>query len=99
MDYPRHFWDPLYKPVPEPHSIERILADTENSPGEANGGPREPDTTDERNKKCKKKNYQRYAKPPYTYLAMIALVIQTSPERKLKLSQVTNLPLWGFLGL
>lgn len=35
-----------------------------------------------------KKKYNRHPKPPYTYLAMIALVIQKSPERKLKLSQV-----------
>ncbi|XP_073523483.1 forkhead activin signal transducer 3-like [Phyllobates terribilis] len=39
-------------------------------------------------KKKKQKNYQRYPKPPYTYLAMIALVIQISPDKKLKLSQI-----------
>ncbi|XP_069812929.1 forkhead box protein H1-like [Dendropsophus ebraccatus] len=39
-------------------------------------------------KKVKKKNYQRYAKPPYSYLAMIALVIQSSPDKMLKLSQI-----------
>ncbi|KAG6926945.1 forkhead box H1, protein 2 L homeolog [Chelydra serpentina] len=36
----------------------------------------------------KKKKYRRHRKPPYTYLAMIALVIQASPGRKLKLSQI-----------
>ncbi|XP_070796303.1 forkhead box protein H1-like [Pituophis catenifer annectens] len=36
----------------------------------------------------KKKKYHRHPKPPYTYLAMIALVIQASPERKLTLSQI-----------
>ncbi|KAK2886394.1 hypothetical protein Q8A73_020340 [Channa argus] len=36
----------------------------------------------------KKKNYQRYPKPPYTYLAMIAMVIQRSPEKKLTLSEI-----------
>ncbi|XP_066479182.1 forkhead box protein H1 [Tiliqua scincoides] len=35
-----------------------------------------------------KKKYNRHPKPPYTYLAMIALVIQSSPDRKLKLSQI-----------
>lgn len=40
-------------------------------------------------KKVKKKNYQRYAKPPYSYLAMTALVIQNSPDKMLKLSQVS----------
>ncbi|XP_053251049.1 forkhead box protein H1 [Podarcis raffonei] len=41
-----------------------------------------------RKAKRKKKNYHRHPKPPYTYLAMIALAIQTSPSRKLKLSQI-----------
>ncbi|XP_062987454.1 forkhead box protein H1-like [Elgaria multicarinata webbii] len=38
--------------------------------------------------KKKKKKYHRHPKPPYTYLAMIALVIQASPDRRLKLSQI-----------
>lgn len=96
MDCPQHSRDPLYNQVPEPDSIDRILADIQNFLREANGSPEEPDTTDEIGRK---KNYQRYAKPPYSYLAMIVLVIQTSPKKKLKLSEVTNLPLWGFLGL
>ncbi|XP_073491337.1 forkhead activin signal transducer 3-like [Aquarana catesbeiana] len=93
MDCPQYSWDPLYKQVPEPHSIDRILANVESCPEEANGGPKKPDTTDElskKSRKSKKKNYQRYAKPPYSYLAMIALVFQTSPKRMLKLSQILH---------
>uniref|UniRef100_A0A8D0DKV6 Forkhead box H1 n=1 Tax=Salvator merianae TaxID=96440 RepID=A0A8D0DKV6_SALMN len=36
----------------------------------------------------RKKRYQRHAKPPYTYLGMIALVIRNSPEKRLRLSQI-----------
>ncbi|XP_073488971.1 forkhead activin signal transducer 3-like [Aquarana catesbeiana] len=102
MDCPQHSWDPLYNQVPEPHSMDRILAEVESCPGEANGGPKKPDTTDQlskkskkrkkskKSKKSKKKNYQRYAKPPYSYLAMIALVIQASPKKKLKLKQIED---------
>ncbi|XP_029003436.1 forkhead box protein H1 [Betta splendens] len=40
------------------------------------------------NSSGKKKNYQRYPKPPYSYLAMIAMVIQRSPQKKLTLSEI-----------
>ncbi|KAG8515404.1 Forkhead box protein H1 [Galemys pyrenaicus] len=36
----------------------------------------------------RKKRYSRHDKPPYTYLAMIALVIQAAPSRRLKLAQI-----------
>ncbi|XP_054446653.1 forkhead box protein H1 [Pteronotus mesoamericanus] len=38
--------------------------------------------------KRRKKRYLRHDKPPYTYLAMIALVIQAAPSRRLKLAQI-----------
>lgn len=38
--------------------------------------------------KRRKKRYLRHDKPPYTYLAMIALVIQAAPFRRLKLAQI-----------
>ncbi|XP_052017566.1 forkhead box protein H1 isoform X2 [Apodemus sylvaticus] len=42
--------------------------------------------------KRRKKRYLRHDKPPYTYLAMIALVIQAAPFRRLKLAQVPKDP-------
>ncbi|XP_032078245.1 forkhead box protein H1-like [Thamnophis elegans] len=47
------------------------------------GGPAQPP-------RRPKKRYSRHAKPPYSYLAMIALVIVASPGKKLKLSQITG---------
>lgn len=43
--------------------------------------------------KRRKKRYLRHDKPPYTYLAMIALVIQAAPSRRLKLAQVRGFPI------
>ncbi|XP_074843911.1 forkhead box protein H1-like [Carettochelys insculpta] len=36
----------------------------------------------------RRRKYRRHRKPPYTYLAMIALVIQAAPGRRLKLAQI-----------
>jgi forkhead box protein H len=44
--------------------------------------------------KRRKKRYLRHDKPPYTYLAMIALVIQAAPSRRLKLAQVRGFPMF-----
>ncbi|KAB1265564.1 Forkhead box protein H1 [Camelus dromedarius] len=41
-------------------------------------------------RKRRKKRSLRPDKPPYTYLAMIALVIQAAPSRKLKLAQIIH---------
>ncbi|XP_067416150.1 forkhead box protein H1-like [Emydura macquarii macquarii] len=63
-------------------------------PGEGSGsGPEEEEEEEagrkvRRRRKKKKKKYNRHPKPPYTYLAMIALVIQAAPGRRLKLSQI-----------
>ncbi|EPY78099.1 hypothetical protein CB1_001119010 [Camelus ferus] len=41
-------------------------------------------------RKRRKKRSLRHDKPPYTYLAMIALVIQAAPSRRLKLAQIIH---------
>ncbi|XP_078607854.1 uncharacterized protein LOC144879875 [Branchiostoma floridae x Branchiostoma japonicum] len=41
-------------------------------------------------RKGKKKPYRRHAKPPVSYTAMIAAVIQESPEKKLTLLQIVD---------
>ncbi|KAM4704894.1 forkhead activin signal transducer 3-like [Rhinophrynus dorsalis] len=97
MAFGLHPWEPAFMHSPDPAKMEKLLipeANKENiipSPREDGGGMKEPDSTvdfKKKDKTAKKKNYQRYAKPPYSYLAMIALVIQNSPEKRLKLSQI-----------
>lgn len=51
---------------------------------------RSPERPPERPPARPKKRYSRHAKPPYSYLAMIALVITASPAKKLKLAQVSG---------
>ena len=34
------------------------------------------------------KRYKRYAKPPYSYVALITLAILSSPKKKLRLNQI-----------
>ncbi|XP_075436981.1 LOW QUALITY PROTEIN: forkhead activin signal transducer 3-like [Ascaphus truei] len=81
-------------PAPDRGSMQGTdpESEKENSPwSEGNGGVKELESTGEdekKDRKTKKKNYHRYAKPPYSYLAMVALVIQNSAEKKLKLSQI-----------
>ncbi|KAI8519696.1 hypothetical protein Bbelb_029530 [Branchiostoma belcheri] len=51
----------------------------------------EPDATPiSTGRKGKKKPYRRHAKPPVSYTAMIAAVIQESPEKKLTLLQIVD---------
>ncbi|KAE8599995.1 hypothetical protein XENTR_v10017425 [Xenopus tropicalis] len=94
MSFGLHPWDPAFLP-PQPPSMEKKSAPAAAnratlppSPKGDSEGPREPDSSADWKKKKKKKSYQRYAKPPYSYLAMIALVIQNCPEKRLKLSQI-----------
>ncbi|XP_030046103.1 forkhead box protein H1 [Microcaecilia unicolor] len=75
--------------VAERSTLDPKEEQTDDAGGEEEKGPEiEEEKSGKRSKKSKKKNYHRYAKPPYSYLAMIALVIQNSPEKKLKLSQI-----------
>ncbi|KAM9332616.1 forkhead box protein H1 [Pholidichthys leucotaenia] len=60
-----------------------------------NGAPMDQDVKPRKGKRKgrkdgKKKNYQRHPKPPYTYVALIAYVIQKSPEKKLTLSEILS---------
>ncbi|XP_005865157.1 PREDICTED: forkhead box protein H1 [Myotis brandtii] len=55
-----------------------------SSPGLGLAGAESPSQPPKR----RKKRYLRHDKPPYTYLAMIALVIQAAPSRRLKLAQI-----------
>ncbi|XP_073433504.1 forkhead activin signal transducer 3-like [Dendrobates tinctorius] len=84
-------------PTPNVLTIEQILemdSNMDDGQGEDTSAKHDPGTTPGQEEKTfgeeKKKNYQRHPKPPYTYLAMIALVILSVPEKKLKLSQILD---------
>ncbi|XP_073522538.1 forkhead activin signal transducer 3-like [Phyllobates terribilis] len=87
-------WETTNMPTPDVFSMEQILemdSKMDGRPGEDTSAQRDPMMTPSQEEKTsgeKKKNYQRYPKPPYSYLAMIALVIQCVPDKKLKLSQI-----------
>ncbi|XP_073523486.1 forkhead activin signal transducer 3-like [Phyllobates terribilis] len=81
-------WETINMP-----SIEKILqmdSNMDGGPGEDTSAQDDLMMTPGQEEKTgeKKKNYQRYPKPPYSYVAMIALVIQCVPDKKLKLSQI-----------
>ncbi|XP_063780827.1 forkhead activin signal transducer 3-like [Pseudophryne corroboree] len=86
-------WEPTYVSGFDFPCMEPLLLE-ENCPRDVSRVLREADSTEELKKKDKacvrKKNYQRYGKPPYSYLAMIAMVIRSSPDRRLKLSQILD---------
>nr|XP_061810171.1 forkhead box protein H1-like [Nerophis lumbriciformis] len=76
--------DKLVAPEPSYGSAHDADPKPEAAPRGAWSGDREATGS----RAGKKKNYQRYPKPPYSYLAMIAMVIQRSPEKKLTLSEI-----------
>ncbi|XP_028726803.2 LOW QUALITY PROTEIN: forkhead box protein H1 [Peromyscus leucopus] len=85
-------WDPTSTHRVWPSALSPLLGQTPAQgclPGMepcSNSQLRPP--TAESPPKRRKKRYLRHDKPPYTYLAMIALVIQASPFRRLKLAQI-----------
>ncbi|XP_077125392.1 forkhead activin signal transducer 3-like [Ranitomeya variabilis] len=81
-------WETIKFPTPNVFSIEQIPEmDSNMDDGQRQENTAQTSYQEEKTSR-KKKNYQRYPKPPYSYLAMIALVIQKSPEKKLKLTQI-----------
>ncbi|XP_053323668.1 forkhead box protein H1 [Spea bombifrons] len=79
-------WDPLCLSPPDPSILDTFqLSDMDK---ELEVAEADSSVGDARGKQGKKKAYQRYAKPPYSYLAMIALVIQGAPDKRLKLSEI-----------
>uniref|UniRef100_F7EP29 Forkhead box protein H1 n=1 Tax=Monodelphis domestica TaxID=13616 RepID=F7EP29_MONDO len=75
--------------MPSAGSFPSSVLQGGSSPGPPQPGP-EPELDPEPPKKKRKKKYLRHDKPPYTYLAMIALVIQAAPTRRLKLAQIIH---------
>ncbi|XP_027713502.1 forkhead box protein H1 [Vombatus ursinus] len=79
----------LRNSMPSAGSFPSTVPRGGSSPGPPQPGP-EPELEPEPPKKKRKKKYLRHDKPPYTYLAMIALVIQAAPARRLKLAQIIH---------
>ncbi|XP_036597014.1 forkhead box protein H1 [Trichosurus vulpecula] len=79
----------LKNSMPSAGSFPTTVPQGGSSPGPPQPEP-EPEPEPEPPKKKRKKKYLRHDKPPYTYLAMIALVIQAAPARRLKLAQIIH---------
>ncbi|XP_013874211.1 forkhead box protein H1 [Austrofundulus limnaeus] len=76
-------------------SVQMAPQQPENKPARSDAHTKQPSPSrdawsgeGEKSSGGRKKNYQRYPKPPYSYLAMIAMVIQRSPDKKLTLSEI-----------
>nr|XP_008121645.1 PREDICTED: forkhead box protein H1-like [Anolis carolinensis] len=69
---------------------EQAVPEKSGQGEERGGGPGGDPNPNPKKKQRAAKPYRRHPKPPFSYLALIALVIQAAPQKRLKLSQILS---------